>query len=84
MVGVLAIFDGHGGEEASEMSSKKLLDYFLLHVVFSTYKQSLPSKNKHYLVSQGKNDTENNMLTLGRYNVVTKEKKNSEIITFQI
>lgn len=39
-----AVFDGHGGEEASEMASKNFLDYFLLHVVFKAYKQALSSK----------------------------------------
>lgn len=33
-VGVMAIFDGHNGSEASEMASKLLLEYFLLHVYF--------------------------------------------------
>ncbi|WVZ50838.1 hypothetical protein U9M48_002054 [Paspalum notatum var. saurae] len=33
-VGVVAIFDGHNGAEASEMASKLLLDYFVLHVYF--------------------------------------------------
>jgi protein phosphatase 1K len=31
-VNVVAVFDGHGGRESSEMGSKLLLDY--LHVVF--------------------------------------------------
>lgn len=34
----MAVFDGHGGEEASEMASTLLLDYFCLHVVFQSYK----------------------------------------------
>uniref|UniRef100_A0A453SJP8 protein-serine/threonine phosphatase n=1 Tax=Aegilops tauschii subsp. strangulata TaxID=200361 RepID=A0A453SJP8_AEGTS len=33
-VGVMAIFDGHNGDEASEMASKLLLEYLLLHVYF--------------------------------------------------
>ncbi|XP_066340144.1 uncharacterized protein [Miscanthus floridulus] len=33
-VGVVAIFDGHNGAEASEMASKLFMDYFLLHVYF--------------------------------------------------
>ncbi|GJN04502.1 hypothetical protein PR202_ga22054 [Eleusine coracana subsp. coracana] len=33
-VGVVAVFDGHNGAEASQMASKLLLDYFLLHVYF--------------------------------------------------
>ncbi|KAL5204664.1 hypothetical protein ABZP36_009535 [Zizania latifolia] len=33
-VGVIAVFDGHNGAEASEMASKLLLEYFLLHVYF--------------------------------------------------
>ncbi|KAM7252996.1 hypothetical protein ACFE04_025614 [Oxalis oulophora] len=30
-VGIMAVFDGHGGTEASEMASNHLLDYFTLH-----------------------------------------------------
>ncbi|KAJ3697501.1 hypothetical protein LUZ61_001206 [Rhynchospora tenuis] len=33
-VGIIAIFDGHKGAEASEMASKLLQEYFLLHVYF--------------------------------------------------
>jgi serine/threonine protein phosphatase PrpC len=33
-VGIIAVFDGHKGAEASEMASKLLLEYFLLHVYF--------------------------------------------------
>lgn len=33
-VGVVAVFDGHNGDEASEMSSKLLLQYFTLHTFF--------------------------------------------------
>ncbi|XP_078173046.1 kinase superfamily protein isoform X2 [Carex rostrata] len=33
-VGIIAIFDGHNGAEASEMASKLLMEYFLLHVYF--------------------------------------------------
>ncbi|XP_074353395.1 putative protein phosphatase 2C 51 isoform X1 [Apium graveolens] len=65
VVGVLAVFDGHGGKEASEMASNYLLDYFLLHVIFCTYKQSMLSVEKRKLVSQNKNNTENDTLTLG-------------------
>ncbi|KAK9997670.1 hypothetical protein SO802_022356 [Lithocarpus litseifolius] len=35
-VGVMAVFDGHIDEEASEMASKLLLDYFYMHVLFNT------------------------------------------------
>ena len=35
-VGVMAVFDGHIGEEASEMASKLLLDYFYVHALFNT------------------------------------------------
>ncbi|KAG0464280.1 hypothetical protein HPP92_020349 [Vanilla planifolia] len=34
VVGIVAVFDGHNGEEASDLASKLLLDYFLLHVNF--------------------------------------------------
>lgn len=40
LVGIVAVFDGHNGEEASDMASKLLLEYFLLHTYFlldSTY-----------------------------------------------
>ncbi|KAG9451837.1 hypothetical protein H6P81_004741 [Aristolochia fimbriata] len=33
-VGIVAVFDGHNGAEASEMASKLLLEYFLLHAYF--------------------------------------------------
>ncbi|KAL5729948.1 protein-serine/threonine phosphatase [Ranunculus cassubicifolius] len=35
-VGIAGVFDGHIGAEASEMASKSILDYFLLHVHFQT------------------------------------------------
>ncbi|XP_073300289.1 probable protein phosphatase 2C 51 isoform X1 [Primulina huaijiensis] len=45
-VGVAAIFDGHGGEEASELASRKILDYLFMHVVFLEYNRvRLISKN---------------------------------------
>ncbi|XP_024030374.1 probable protein phosphatase 2C 51 isoform X2 [Morus notabilis] len=34
IVGVVAVFDGHNGAEASEMASKLLLEYFFLHTYF--------------------------------------------------
>lgn len=43
-VAVGAVFDGHGGKEASKMASEKFLDYFFLHVVFNTYKKLLLHK----------------------------------------
>ncbi|KAK4418312.1 putative protein phosphatase 2C 51 [Sesamum alatum] len=46
-VGIAAIFDGHGGEEASEMASTKLFNYFILHVVFTAYKLALPSNKEN-------------------------------------
>ncbi|XP_042518279.1 uncharacterized protein LOC122092049 isoform X3 [Macadamia integrifolia] len=33
-VGIVAVFDGHNGFEASEMASKLLLEYFTLHIYF--------------------------------------------------
>ncbi|EYU46523.1 hypothetical protein MIMGU_mgv1a024497mg, partial [Erythranthe guttata] len=39
-VGLMAVFDGHNGSEASEMASELLLEYFILHTYFlldSTY-----------------------------------------------
>ncbi|XP_071920281.1 probable protein phosphatase 2C 51 isoform X2 [Coffea arabica] len=43
-VGVAAVFDGHGGAEASEFASKKFLSYFYLNVLFNIYKQASPHK----------------------------------------
>ncbi|PIM98209.1 Serine/threonine protein phosphatase [Handroanthus impetiginosus] len=47
-VGIAAIFDGHGGDEASEMASRKFLDYFSMHAVFTAYKRALPSNNENH------------------------------------
>lgn len=33
-VGMAAVFDGHNGAEASEMASKLLFEYFMLHTHF--------------------------------------------------
>lgn len=46
---VLAIFDGHGGEEASEMANQKFLDYFLLHVVVGAFKKAVLNIDQHDL-----------------------------------
>ncbi|KAI7990709.1 putative protein phosphatase 2C 51 [Camellia lanceoleosa] len=35
-IGMVAVFDGHAGAEASEMASKLLSDYFLLHTFYSS------------------------------------------------
>ncbi|XP_048138617.1 probable protein phosphatase 2C 51 [Rhodamnia argentea] len=43
-VGIIAVFDGHNGAEASEMASKLLFEYFVLHTYFlldSTYSIAL-------------------------------------------
>ncbi|KAJ4848090.1 hypothetical protein Tsubulata_047020 [Turnera subulata] len=34
VVGIVAVFDGHNGAEASDMASKLLLEYFALHTYF--------------------------------------------------
>ncbi|KAJ1385545.1 PPM-type phosphatase domain [Sesbania bispinosa] len=34
VVGIMAVFDGHNGAEASEMASKLLVEYFVLHTYF--------------------------------------------------
>ncbi|CAK9178840.1 unnamed protein product [Ilex paraguariensis] len=39
-VDIVAVFDGHNGAEASEMASKKLLDYLMLHTYFLLDKKS--------------------------------------------
>lgn len=55
-VGIMAVFDGHNGSEASEMASELLLEYFVLHTYFlldTTYSwlsrklmRRLPSKGE--------------------------------------
>ncbi|XP_057800995.1 probable protein phosphatase 2C 51 [Salvia miltiorrhiza] len=46
-IGIAAIFDGHGGDEASEMASTMLSSYFLMNVVFGAYKRVLPSYEEY-------------------------------------
>lgn len=72
-VGIVAVFDGHNGAEASELASKLLLEYFALHTYFlldATYsavlKKStgrLPNKGERDIVFQVLNWDEN----LGRH-----------------
>ncbi|GFZ04345.1 kinase superfamily protein [Actinidia rufa] len=45
-VGVVAVFDGHIGKEASEMASKLFMDYFYLHSVFGLHKNWLSEKEE--------------------------------------
>ncbi|KAL8473987.1 hypothetical protein ACS0TY_030727 [Phlomoides rotata] len=45
-VGIAATLDGYGGDEASEMASTKFINYFLMHVVFTTYKQALSNNEE--------------------------------------
>ena len=33
-LGIMAVFDGHDGAEASDMAPKLLLEYFILHTYF--------------------------------------------------
>ncbi|XP_055832455.1 probable protein phosphatase 2C 51 isoform X2 [Solanum dulcamara] len=51
-VGIAAVFDGHGGKEASEMASQKFFDYFLLHIVFNTYKNLFSHSKEHQEAGQ--------------------------------
>ncbi|XP_043812617.1 uncharacterized protein LOC110614471 isoform X4 [Manihot esculenta] len=61
-VGIVAVFDGHNGAEASEMASKFLLEYFALHTYFlldatysfvlKKYAGRLPSKREKDAVFQ--------------------------------
>ncbi|XP_050236552.1 uncharacterized protein LOC126686518 isoform X2 [Mercurialis annua] len=65
VVGIMAVFDGHNGAEASEMASKLLLEYFVLHTYFlldATYsfvlKKStgrLPSKREKDVIIRALN-----------------------------
>lgn len=48
-VDLLAVFDGHGGSEASEMAKQHLLDYFLVHVIAGALKKSSNFDNQDVL-----------------------------------
>ncbi|XP_078429924.1 putative protein phosphatase 2C 76 [Wolffia australiana] len=59
-VDVVAVFDGHNGAEASEMSSRLFLDYFYLHVYFllnraysSVFKESAQNKGESEVILHG-------------------------------
>ncbi|KAI3760121.1 hypothetical protein L1987_50511 [Smallanthus sonchifolius] len=72
-VGIVAVFDGHNGSEASEMASKMLLEYFTLHTFFlldTTY-SFLSKISKGMLPNKGQRDYASQMLgwdeKLGEY-----------------
>lgn len=78
-VGIMAVFDGHNGSEASEMASELLLEYFVLHTYFlldTTYSflsrtlmRRLPNKGEHAAGFQKINwneDIDGEILNLGR------------------
>ncbi|KAF7153056.1 hypothetical protein RHSIM_Rhsim01G0068400 [Rhododendron simsii] len=52
-VWVAAVFDGHAGAEASEMASKLLLDYFLVHSMFISIN---PNTEGYIMVNEGQNE----------------------------
>ncbi|KAL2535690.1 Protein phosphatase 2C family protein [Forsythia ovata] len=52
-VGIAAVFDGHGGREASEMASEKLADYLVLHTMFNSYNQAVPRNGENNDVDTG-------------------------------
>ncbi|KAK1412580.1 hypothetical protein QVD17_33952 [Tagetes erecta] len=57
-VGIVAVFDGHNGAEASEMASKLLLEYFTLHTFFllDTTFSFLSKISKGMLPNKGERD----------------------------
>jgi hypothetical protein len=63
VVGIVAVFDGHNGAEASEMASKLLMEYFVLHTYFlldATY--SVISKASTGTLLHGKDHDHVNVL----------------------
>lgn len=44
-ISVAAVFDGHGGQQASVLASENFLDYFFLHVVFINYKRAFQKES---------------------------------------
>lgn len=83
-IGVAAIFDGHGGKEASELSYKNFLDYFTLNVAFTSYQQAFSCNSESDFVSQenkkdiavicGRNSRSSEDGVLGVGNVITLQK----------
>ncbi|KAF5738864.1 hypothetical protein HS088_TW12G00058 [Tripterygium wilfordii] len=58
MIGIVAVFDGHNGAEASEMASRLLLEYFAVHTHFlldATY-SFLLKKSARGFTTQGELD----------------------------
>ncbi|KAL6500526.1 hypothetical protein OROHE_025892 [Orobanche hederae] len=81
-IGIMAVFDGHNGSEASEMASELLLEYFVLHTYFlldTTYSilstkfiRRLPDNRKGGSVFQKiewNEDLDHQTLDLGRFKV---------------
>ncbi|KAL7113000.1 hypothetical protein ACP275_04G035700 [Erythranthe tilingii] len=81
-VGLMAVFDGHNGSEASEMASELLLEYFILHTYFlldSTYSilarkliRRLPFEGEDgpgQKIEWNEEDLDNHILDLGRFKV---------------
>ncbi|KAI3449684.1 hypothetical protein Pfo_006349 [Paulownia fortunei] len=81
-VGLMAVFDGHNGSEASEMASKLLLEYFVLHTYFlldTTYSilsrkliRRLPNKGEDgpgFQKIESNEDVDRQTLDLGRFKV---------------
>ncbi|XP_076935198.1 putative protein phosphatase 2C 51 [Bidens hawaiensis] len=50
-VDLLALFDGHGGVEASETAKQHLLDYFLVHFIAGAFKKESNLDNHHDLIT---------------------------------
>ncbi|XP_071721292.1 probable protein phosphatase 2C 51 [Rutidosis leptorrhynchoides] len=50
-VDLLAIFDGHGGSEASEMAKQYLLGFFLVHVIANAIKNASNLENHNDLLN---------------------------------
>lgn len=49
-IDLLAVFDGHGGTQASEMAKQYLLDYFLVQVIAGSFKKASNLNNHHDLI----------------------------------
>lgn len=66
----MAVFDGHIGQEASEMASKLVLDYIFAHSMFGSFKNWLSLKEEQNTASQNSNEDvelELHKSTLGRW-----------------
>ncbi|KAG5564432.1 hypothetical protein RHGRI_000575 [Rhododendron griersonianum] len=71
-----AVYDGHAGAEASEMASKLLLDYFLLHSMFISIN---PNTEGYIMVNEGQMQHDVFLLSYGELPDISKQSRQRRI-----